>query len=68
MCESTGPSADVSGAALCWRGCFQGFHFEAKMDACAHFFLMPPWPYLGSYIILMNAGATAARQARVTLA
>ncbi len=59
MCESTGPSADVSGAALCWRGCFQGFHFEAKMDACAHFFLMPLWPYLGSYIILMNTGAAA---------
>lgn len=55
-------SVVVSGDALCWRvvvvvgGCFQGFHFEAKMDACAHFFLMPLWPYLAPYIILMNAG------------
>lgn len=59
MCESTGPSAEVSEAALCWGGCFQGFHFEAKMDACAHFFLLPLWPHPGSYIILMNSGAAA---------
>lgn len=29
------------------------------MDACAHFFLMPLWPYLGSYIMLVNTGAAA---------
>lgn len=51
MCEG----ADVCEAALCWGvgrggGRFPGFHFEAKMDACAHFFLMPLWPYLASYI------------------
>lgn len=44
----------------CWRGCFQGFHFEAKMDACAHFLLMPLWPYLGSYIILLSSECGAA--------
>lgn len=38
-----------------WGG-VQGFHFEAKMDACAHFFSLPPWPYLGSYIMLVNTG------------
>lgn len=37
-------------------GGVQGFHFEAKMDACAHFFSLPPWPYLGSYIMLVNTG------------
>lgn len=28
----------------------QGFHFEAKMDACAHFFIMLRWPYPAPYI------------------
>lgn len=59
MCESTGLSADACEDALCWRSCFQGFHFEAKMDACAHFLLKPLCPYLGSYIILVNTGVAA---------
>lgn len=45
MCEGAGLEPPCVGGA-----CFQGFHFEAKMDACAQFFLVPLWPYLGSYI------------------
>lgn len=48
--------------AFGWRSCFQGFHFEAKMDACAHFFLLPLWPRLGSYIIATIAVALYAKE------
>lgn len=49
------PGVGGVGGVRGWGG-VQGFHFEAKMDACAHFFSLPPWPYLGSYIMLVNTG------------
>lgn len=51
-------------AAFSLTGWLQGFHFEAKMDACAHFFLMPPCPRLDSYITPMSGGMQAPAKAR----
>lgn len=36
-----GQAGAAAAADVCWWGWIQGFHFEAKMDACAHFFLLP---------------------------
>jgi len=41
---------------------FQGFHFEAKMDAGAHFFLVPLWPDRVCYVRLKEG---AVRQRHV---
>lgn len=51
-------------AAFFRTGWLQGFHFEAKMDACAHFFLMPPCPRLDSYITPMSCRMQAPANAR----
>ena len=48
------------------RGCFQGFHFEVKMDACAHFLLSRRWliaPYIIQMSTLERRGGTDADEA-----